>query len=59
MSPNIPLEEILGIKNNYKNLFWLHRDWLLSLIDSTFLRLDREGIGLGSNFDQTWERYFE
>jgi hypothetical protein len=60
MSPNIPLEEILGIKNNYKNLFWLHRDWLLSLIDSTLLRLDRGGIGLGSIFFcQTWERYFE
>jgi hypothetical protein len=59
MSPNISLEEILGIKNNYKNLFWLHRDWLLSLIDSKFLRHDHEGIGLGSNFRQTWERDFE
>jgi hypothetical protein len=56
MSPNIPLAEILGIKNNYKNLFWLHQDWLLSLIDSTFLRLDRGGIGLGSIFFAKHER---
>jgi hypothetical protein len=32
---------------------------LLSLIDSKFLRHDSEGIGLGSNFGQTWERDFE
>jgi hypothetical protein len=45
MSSNISLEELLGIKNNYKIYFWLHRDRLLSLIDSKFLWLDREGIG--------------
>jgi hypothetical protein len=28
----------------------LHRDWLLSLVDNKFLRLDRGGIGLGFNF---------
>jgi hypothetical protein len=35
------------------SLFWSHRDRLLSLIDSKFLRHDREGIGLGSNFGPT------
>jgi hypothetical protein len=53
MSTNISLEELLGIKNNYKKVFWLHRDRLLSLIDSKFLRHDRGGIGFGSNFGQT------
>jgi hypothetical protein len=52
MSSNISLEELLGITNNY-NLFWLHWDRLLSLIDSKFLRHDRGGIGFGSNFGQT------
>jgi hypothetical protein len=50
MSPNISLEELLGIKNNYKIYFWLHRDRLLLVIDSKFLRHERGGIGLGSFF---------
>jgi hypothetical protein len=35
------------------HLFLLHQDHLLSLIDSKLLRLDREFMGLGSNFVQT------
>jgi hypothetical protein len=52
MSPNISLEELLGIKDNYKINFGCTRS-LFSLIDSKFLRLDRGGIDLGSNFGQT------
>jgi hypothetical protein len=52
MSPNISLEEILGIKTTVKSISLLW-DRLLSLIDSKLLQLDRGGIGLGFNFGQT------
>jgi hypothetical protein len=53
MSTNISLEELLGIKNNYKIYFGCTGIYCFSLIDNKFLRLDRGGIGLGSNFGQT------
>jgi hypothetical protein len=48
MSTNISLEELFRHQKQLQNLFWLHQDRLLSLIDSKFLRLDCGGIGLGS-----------
>jgi hypothetical protein len=59
MSFNIFLEEFLVTKNickskNFSTTFILvHRDRLLSLIDSKVLQLDCGGIVLGSNFGQT------
>jgi hypothetical protein len=56
MSTNILLEELLCIKNNYKIYFGCTG---IDCFDSKFLRHDRGGIGFGSNFGQTRERYFE
>ena len=65
MSSNVFLEEFLGIKNICKSKLSDYIDFGYTgitcshLIDSELLRLDRGGMGLGSNFCQTWERCFE
>jgi hypothetical protein len=55
MSTNISLEELLGIKTNIK--FMLVAPGSIGF--SKFLLYGRGGIGFGSNFGQTRERYFE